>query len=234
MYCSKCGTKLQDEACFCSSCGEKVKNIVESCSEEADQGNLHRNNEDNENPSEPIETVTIEQKTIEQKTIEQMQEQDESTEALETPQYYVPDKKFSEMFLPWVSSTRLNRLRYFKRSLVVSAASLLLGMIILMGGGLPALLNEKVVMITDVITIPFQYWLDVRRLKDLGQGKGIAKFRAFCILASWGLIWRYGEKWEIGATIVSILVLLYLLLAPGTKGVNQYGADPLEPMSKQA
>lgn len=223
MFCRKCGTKLDDDAVFCHSCGEKVS-VPPKDDKAKDEGDAAK-----ECPTEEAATVGTSEPT-EEKPIASVPEQNTEKETVEVSRLYVPDKDFKEMFIPWVSGSRLNRLRYFKRTLAVNAVYLLLTILFVGVMGASSEGNYIIAAaIGNVLILPFQYWLDVRRARDMGFGPDIARARIICFLVQLGVIWNYGEKWQLGAEILGIVLGLVLLLAPGNKEENQYGADPLGP-----
>ena len=152
---------------------------------------------------------------------------------------YVPDSTMAEMF--WTGESRLNRWRYFKRNVVLA---LFYGIIY---GILHATLGVNVAVDTKAVgldfnfnydliweTAPeylialailqvafavFSYKLDVRRLKDLGKDNKLAIVVLVCFIMS-----------DIHPIIsmVGAFIGIYLLLAKGNEGENEYGPDPLE------
>ena len=117
-------------------------------------------------------------------------------------------------FLSQVYTTqgRLNRLRYLKYQLLFMLVSALIGGVIGFAGGLLSGNPESV-----LVTVPTGIWsfvagiggimLGIRRLHDLNKSGW------FMLL---GLV-----------PFINIIFALYLLLAPGTNGWNEYGEDPL-------
>ena len=143
---------------------------------------------------------------------------------------YSADTTIREMFLK--SSGRLNRLRYFKRSIVVGIFKVLT-LIALME--LFQLFNVRlvnvlliVIVVYTVFLVPF-YFLYVRRLQDLNRGSAIAIARS---ISGFILMLLRADSDEATALsgIVALITLymeLYLLFADGTHGTNDYGPDPL-------
>lgn len=142
---------------------------------------------------------------------------------------YVPDTTITEMF--WTGQSRLNRLRFLKRNLALSGFFLITFVAIVLAFGInnnfediteetlenhPAILVSLAIL--QVVSAVVGYKLDVRRLKDLGKGKTLAVVALVC-----GLL-------GAGIRIIEFLVFaiaVYLLVAPGDKGPNMYGSDPL-------
>lgn len=146
------------------------------------------------------------------------------------------DKTFQENFLKLEG--RLNRLRYFKRNLALSVMQFLIGFV-----GMMFLLGDQETSntafdifntIEGLIFLYPQYCLNVRRLKDFEGNLSIAIYVAvigavFILLSNVSGFVDAMASWKgaIGS-LFYVAVTLYLLLKPGTKGSNQYGADPLE------
>ncbi|MBR3722983.1 MAG: DUF805 domain-containing protein [Selenomonadaceae bacterium] len=152
---------------------------------------------------------------------------------------YVPDTTMAEMF--WTGASRLNRLRYLKRSIVLALfygvfygiLTAISGVDVdaygsgdgikftldynLLWGSAPEFLAGLVVL--DLMLAVFSYKLDVRRLKDLGKDNKLALIVFF--IAIFGNLVPF-------ITIVAAFINIYLLLAKGTEGDNIYGPDPLE------
>lgn len=142
---------------------------------------------------------------------------------------YVPDTTIKEMF--WTGESRINRLRYFKRELAlcgfffVTFFAICIALMITSGFEVidqETLLNHPAILISiavlQIFSAVVSYKLDVRRLKDLGKGKMLAVIALVAgILGS--TIWPL--------SLINVGVGLYLLCAPGNKGDNMYGADPL-------
>lgn len=127
---------------------------------------------------------------------------------------YKEDKTFGEMFFR--SRGRLNRWRYFKRSMILLLVEVLLLMVLIAAFIEPArgddisMLGVTLMMLVLVIFLPPQYMLTTRRLHDLNKSGW------FCLLML--------------VPFVNNIFPFYVLLAPGTVGPNEYGADPLEGM----
>ena len=120
---------------------------------------------------------------------------------------YEPDTDLQSMFLRY--DNRLNRKRYFLRSLALWAAVTILSTAV----GLIAtfLKSGAVSMLVYVISLAAvipSFMLGIRRLHDLDR-------------PAW---------WCVGCIIplVNMVLGIYLLFFKGTDGPNQYGPDPLE------
>lgn len=142
------------------------------------------------------------------------------------------DKTVEEMFFK--QSGRLNRLRYFKRVLVIFLVSLvaMLPVTIIFGddfGNLSTFGNVLVTLINLAILIPF-YCLDVRRLHDMDKDETLAKVSL--IIGIIAALFQIDDIYSVPMPLLIVYLVgtvlgLYMLLSPGTKGENQYGADPL-------
>lgn len=124
---------------------------------------------------------------------------------------YVEDKSIAEMFL--TTNGRLNRLRYFKRVLVLGVMWTVLAFAIVAatmepsGDDISTLGYVLFAVMCLIFAVP-HFMLMIRRLHDLD------KDGLFVLLTL--------------VPAVNSLFALYLLLAPGTRGANKYGADPIE------
>ena len=132
---------------------------------------------------------------------------------------------------------RLNRWRYFKRNLVI----FFVAMIILFGiiivdvnalGHLSSFGNNAVKIFSAAVQVPI-FCLMVRRLHDMNKNETLAYVAIGLSLA--GTLFQGNDflvtepsTLENLLNVVSGFINLYILLCPGTHGVNQYGADPLE------
>lgn len=119
-----------------------------------------------------------------------------------------------EMLKKYIFTTdgRLNRLRYLKYALAFGFFMGLVTFVLVFVAALITSENSTLVRAVQVLTTlvgAIGGWaLVIRRLHDLNK-------------PAW---------WLIGMLIpiVNIIFGFYLLLAPGTRGYNQYGEDPLD------
>ena len=119
-----------------------------------------------------------------------------------------------EMLQKYIFTTdgRLNRLRYLKYALAFGFFMGLVTFVLVFVAALITGENSTLVRAVQVLTTlagAIGGWaLGIRRLHDLNK-------------PAW---------WLIGLLIpiVNIILSFYLLLAPGTRGYNQYGPDPLD------
>ena len=148
----------------------------------------------------------------------------------------VPDSGIYENFFK--RDGRLNRWRYFKRSVVIGFVDLIILMVIFFTdvnalGQLSTLGNAAVKAVVLIFQLPF-YCLMVRRLHDIDHSEKLAQLSLAMSIAT-----VFFTDYSINAAanqslIESIIVLVngvigfYVLFRSGTKGANQYGEDPLE------
>ena len=211
-YCNKCGNKISEDSKFCSACGAEIKND--------DVGEKKIND--------------IFMKEIGNKSLKEKENTKKINEKI-NDNIYKPDDDFGQMFLS--REGRLNRLRYFKRTILIGFTEVMLD--IILGESLK---NSDVII--AILTFCFlwpQYCLDVRRLKDINKSKMLADFKLgigiyTCILSynidleaiiNYGINDSYATQ-LVGLGLAGCAVGLYLLFASGTNGKNQYGPDPLQ------
>ena len=139
----------------------------------------------------------------------------------ETAKGYVEENTITEMFFK--SNGRLNRLRYFKRRIVLGV---LLYVLIYLGYRVIGYYNT----IGSLIFIIPTYFLNVRRLQDMNRGKALAV--VYAILTS---IMAFLDFTGVNIMLYVALILAtvvfmlsgYMLISPGTNGNNRYGASPV-------
>ena len=130
------------------------------------------------------------------------------------------------MFLK--TTGRLNRLRYFKRNVVVVLVAFIA--FFLGAASLNSYDFNTFIKITSILLMPFIYCLNVRRLQDMNYDNKLA----IVLLVIQGIqisemdMMRYTSSLVGSVTsIISMIVGLFLLFKDGTHGTNDYGADPL-------
>ena len=96
---------------------------------------------------------------------------------------------------------RLNRLRFFLRSLVLGLLATAVGVVLM------AVVSETVGTVVYTLLILGQFPLDIRRCHDLGK-------------SGWWVLLLF-------VPLVNIIWALVLLFKKGTEGENDYGPDPL-------
>ena len=150
------------------------------------------------------------------------------------------DKTTKSMILMFLSvEGRLNRLRYFKRGLVIGVVAVLLDVLFSNGDGSD---NGFTIAFGILFLLP-TYCLNVRRLKDLDKDATVAVL--YLILETillifemfgWdsmsmaslerGIITGYAQIY-ICTLVVQLAISIFLTFVPGTQGENKYGKDPL-------
>ncbi|MBR1646348.1 MAG: DUF805 domain-containing protein [Selenomonadaceae bacterium] len=131
---------------------------------------------------------------------------------------------------------RLNRLRYFKRCILLCLVEFLIAAVIFVMdmnalGQLSSTGNLAFKFLLAVGQIPF-FCLMVRRLHDCDKDEKLA-YASLVLNALTIIVTDYSAFAEpsLFDNVVAALagvIGLYALLCPGTKGDNQYGEDPLE------
>ena len=146
---------------------------------------------------------------------------------------YEEDNTWAAMLLK--TDGRLNRLRYIKRTVTMTVIQ---SMVLLAAGlmlteeqssKVPPELIYLTTFIALLSLIPGYCW-GVRRLHDMDKGG----FVAFCEFMC-GLVLVFGNYTmaesdrpdQLAATLIGAFIYVYLAVSFGTRGVNQYGADPL-------
>ena len=130
---------------------------------------------------------------------------------------------------------RIGRLTFFKRNLVIVGIELLiLFMVSFLGiianvvlSEMPTWIDISLAVVLLIFLVP-SYFLDVKRLHDLGKDSTLAKiFLGVGILSvTYSLIYPAMESFSAIGTILSIATLVfatYLLFTKGEDKVNQYG-----------
>ncbi|MCR5834085.1 MAG: DUF805 domain-containing protein [Selenomonadaceae bacterium] len=145
------------------------------------------------------------------------------------------DVGFKENFLK--REGRLNRWRYFKRSIAFGMMFFLVILIVVIAmifinpsenfSSFEAVVF-KIICIAALYPI---FCLMVRRLHDIDENEKIAYISIALSIASIILTDLNAQEKSLYASILSLMnsvINIYVLLCPGTKGDNKYGSDPLE------
>ena len=153
---------------------------------------------------------------------------------------YNEDESWADMLLK--ADGRLNRLRYIKRNVSMAV----LGNLLMSAAAFsfaedpnapptPSMIYA-VTVVAFALTIPDYCW-NARRLHDMGKGSLLAALNFLC-----GCVLIFGN-WtgaasdrpdQIVAKVIVAVTFIYLAIALGTKGANEYGADPLGPVADGA
>ena len=145
------------------------------------------------------------------------------------------DKTFAEIFLG--REGRLNRWRFFKRSLVLGflmAAISVTGDFFLSENWEPTISSKLFNALVSLAFLFPTYCLNVRRLHDMNKTELLAKVNLV-----FGIFFSCMDFDFRSATLpytilifatatISIGISLYMLVSPGTRGSNRYGNDPLQ------
>lgn len=151
---------------------------------------------------------------------------------------YVEDNGISEIFFK--TTGRLNRWRYFKRRFVLGV---LLTMLLTLGyrvlGYEYGQVTTSAAVYNAIISIIFivpTYCLNVRRLQDMNRGKFLAVVYAILTAVMACLDFNVIEDLYAGDALsyaillmafFSLMLSLYMVVAPGTRGKNSYGPSPI-------
>ena len=150
----------------------------------------------------------------------------------ESPTGYVEETTITQMFFK--SNGRLNRLRYFKRKLVLGV---LLYVLIYLGykvlGYEYGQENSSAAMYNTIISLIFvvpNFFLNVRRLQDMNKGKLLAVIYAIitsvmAFLDFTGI--NYMLYFSLFLATAVFFIGGYMLISPGTNGKNRFGASPI-------
>ncbi|MBR2215538.1 MAG: DUF805 domain-containing protein [Selenomonadaceae bacterium] len=148
---------------------------------------------------------------------------------------YVPDKNtFRELLMK--REGRINRLRYFKRNLlvllIVFVEFLLAAIAFSEENGGTARQMDIAYIIILIFGNYLMYCLDLRRMYDLGLARAKELALGLFVLSVIHVGINFSPLAEnplaTALSVVSSAACLYLLFAKGETGANQYGPDPLE------
>ena len=212
-FCPFCGKGVPAGAHFCGECGKQLPGGAQASPPAAPQQTTISAVLQNQPPKKPLRK---------------------------------PDEGFYENFVK--REGRLNRLRYFKRTIVVGIIGFIIYCVVaaFVDDIFRTRTSEFILAVAAACTLPIQLMLDIRRLQDMGKGE----FLANCIVYMDALLYFMPAlffPWQppvggygfippheplgylfMGLSVVSFILSLYLLFAPGTHGENQYGPDPLQ------
>ena len=207
-FCANCGSPLDGVGKFCPSCGAKVMEEEAQATEKSQPDRQAVNNLPMQRQT-PQPQPAMYQNAPGQGApnaaygIGMMGSQAFKGER------YVPDEGIKEMFFRY--DNRLNRKRYIMRALLlvvaVTLAAAVLGIVFAVAGMSESTIGTMGTLIGIAGAIP-GLMLAVRRLHDLDR-------------PTWWIVGNFIH-------LVNVVFSLYLLLAKGTTGPNQYGPDPLE------
>ena len=222
-FCPNCGSSLEGAGKFCPSCGTKVmEDMVQGAPTPPEQA-PEKTQPDRQEMNHPPMQRQMPQPPM-------MQGQPQPMMYQNTPgpggpnaaygmgmmgaqafngEHYVPDEGIVQMFFRY--DNRLNRKRYILRALAlvfgVTVLATVLGIVLAVVGMDEAAIGMMGTLIGLAGAIP-GLMLAIRRLHDLDR-------------PTWWIIGNF-------VPFVNVVLSLYLLLAKGTDGPNQFGPDPLE------
>lgn len=144
---------------------------------------------------------------------------------------YVEDVTIQDMFLK--TTGRLNRLRYFKRSLILGFIfAFIAGLInaFLMASGICTAYEANFFAnVISMASVPFFYSLNVRRLHDMNYDNkiaiGFAVMQFIAIMQN--LSYFISDVVFLMIVVINVIAGMFMLVMDGTHGRNDYGADPL-------
>lgn len=268
-FCSKCGAKLRVGAKFCGSCGQKIqstesklppmpyeksKSILEVYAEKKAAAQVQSESTiklEKTLPAPQAQPKSVAEVFAEAKANAQGQDAPKHSSPPQQSTYtplneytspYQEDVTIKEKFFS--TTGRLNRMRYFKRWLVVDLAALVLCGIVISAcstpwGDLTHSGDIMINLISIAMIIP-NYFLNVRRIKDIGKEEnivaGVAALEVLLTLAQMYCLsdWDWSSSktstQQLGMSVSTIRfgIFVWLQKTAGTVGANKYGADPLE------
>ena len=215
-FCANCGSPLDGAGKFCPSCGAQVMDAPQA--QEKPEEKPQQAPQEMNNPPAPRAAQGQPQPAMRQNVPGQNPGQGGPNDAYGmvmmgaqafNGERYVPDEGIKEMFFRY--DNRLNRKRYIMRALAlvvaVTLAATVLGIVFAVAGMSESTIGTMGTLIGIAGAIP-GLMLAIRRLHDLDR-------------PTWWIIGNF-------IPLVNCVFGLYLLLAKGTDGPNQYGPDPLE------
>ena len=134
------------------------------------------------------------------------------------------------------TSGRLNRLRYFKRGLVIVIVEVFLISLVI-GYGALSRNTESATVLVGMLMLPCwvsSYCLNVRRLKDIGKIFDDSELSESSIQLMAGSLFiiDFISMFLSGSALIAAYSIIfvcgvYILFKPGMVGSNKFGPDPL-------
>ncbi len=205
-FCPNCGAPLKPNMRFCGKCGNKIISDIEN-DEVKNPTTLQVSV-----PEKPLQDIKAPKNTTNlPNTVTSSEVKEKVNDAVKASSEYGKDKinefqkngtvkDIKDTF--FTSEGRLNRMAYFTKVLILFIPAFIGG--ILTATGILAIIGVPILVICSVGGIMLQ----IRRWHDLNK-------------SGWFIILTF-------IPYLNFVVALYVLFAPGTRGANQYGADPLE------
>ena len=225
-FCANCGSSLDGAPKFCPSCGAQVMEATAQGMPSPEEQSTERPQPERQEINNPPMQRPEPQPPMRQEPQGQpqpMMYQNAPGQGGQNAAYgmgmmgaaafsgehYVPDEGIVQMFFRY--DNRLNRKRYIMRGLAlivgVTLAATVLGIVLAVAGMSESTIGTMGTLIGIAGAIP-GLMLAVRRLHDLDR-------------PTWWIVGNF-------VPLVNVVFSLYLLLAKGTDGPNQFGPDPLE------
>lgn len=229
-FCEQCGAQLEPNENFCPSCGAKVIRDEQPTYTPPQQSYTPPPTAPwMKNP--PPSTYT---------PSSQPPPQPIYTPPEDTTPHYKEDVTFQEKFL--TSEGRLNRWRYFCRTLAVVLIYLVVCLIIFSACSTPwgdlTQTGDALVTVAAVILLIPKFHLDVRRMKDSAKFDNESTIQLFAgVPAVISLAFIFNPRdWDFSSmpphlkllSFIDVGMWVIIQFPAGTVEPNKYGADPLE------
>ncbi|MBQ6975799.1 MAG: DUF805 domain-containing protein [Selenomonadaceae bacterium] len=223
-FCPNCGAKLKANAKFCGSCGEK---IISTQTE-----NLPPMPYENSKSVAEVKPQSVQDIFANAKS--------NSYNPPPKPKYnFSQDEVYKEdttiMKTFFSTGGRLNRLRYFKRTMFIGIMGTIL-MFCVIGYAVSSRSTESATVLVGMLMLPCwvsSYCLNVRRLKDIGKifdselsESSIQLMAGSLFIIDFISMFLSGSA-LIAAYSIIFVCSLYILFKPGMVGSNKFGPDPL-------
>ena len=226
-FCPNCGAKLKANAKFCGSCGEK---IISTQTE-----NLPPMPYENSKSVAEVKPQSVQDIFANAKS--------NSYNPPPKPKYnFSQDEVYKEdttiMKTFFSTGVRLNRLRYFKRTMFIGIMGTIL-MFCVIGYAVSSRSTESATVLVGMLMLPCwvsSYCLNVRRLKDIGKifdselsESSIQLMAGSLFIVEFISMFLSGLSGHAMIVTDSIILVcnLYILFKPGVVGSNKFGPDPL-------
>ncbi|MBQ7629358.1 MAG: DUF805 domain-containing protein [Selenomonadaceae bacterium] len=226
-FCPNCGAKLKANAKFCGSCGEK---IISTQTE-----NLPPMPYENSKSVAEVKPQSVQDIFANAKS--------NSYNPPPKPKYnFSQDEVYKEdttiMKTFFSTGGRLNRLRYFKRTMFIGIMGTIL-MFCVIGYAVSSRNTESATVLVGMLMLPCwvsSYCLNVRRLKDIGKifdselsESSIQLMAGSLFIVEFISMFLSGLSGHAMIVTDSIILVcnLYILFKPGVVGSNKFGSDPL-------
>ena len=251
-FCSNCGAQLEDGVKFCGSCGEKIISTQIENISPMPYENSKPATEIISTQTENISPMPYEVAEIKPQTVQDIFANAKSAapQPRKIPPTYntppQPNYNFSQdevyredttiMKTFFSTSGRLNRLRYFKRTMFIGIMGTIL-MFCVIGYGVSSRNTESATVLVGMLMLPCwvsSYCLNVRRLKDIGKIFDDSELSdsSIQLMAGSLFIIDFISMFLSGSALIAAYSIIfvcgvYILFKPGMVGSNKFGPDPL-------